>query len=414
MTDFRDTAAVDAETRPWGVLQGVRPGKLAHKLADGGVALEALPRYLREHYLLSEGNARLLTNICALQRRLLAGYNREAAIYIGVPFCPSICGYCSFPSGIVPQDEESQQNFVNYIEHDIENVVKLLSMQSFGALPVVSLYIGGGTPVSLAERPFARLLQLARRAFGSLPLKEFTVEAGRPDCITAGKLHAMEAAGVSRVSVNPQTLHDKTLALIGRGHTAADFYRSYELARQSKIPDVNMDLIIGLPGETAADVMYSLKEARSLAPDNLTVHTLALKKRAAMFGGSWTQSMDACAAAELVAAAGQIASGMGMRPYYLYRQHYMLGQLANIGYALPGKECLYNIQMMEERHTVLGIGPSAATKVPLPDGHHLRKLYMPHNLPDYMARQQELFAKRAGLFEGIEGGKYADHSAERH
>ena len=364
---------------PWGILTGVRPGKLAHKLLDSGLSCDELPQYLERHYLLPHGQAQLLTEICLRQRQLLPAAEKQVGIYIGIPFCPTRCSYCSFPSGIVPLEEELQQKFLNFIEQDMLTVVQLLSMYS---LNVTAVYIGGGTPTSLSETAFARLIALTARHLLLPGVREFTVEAGRPDCFSAEKLKVMEACGVNRISVNPQTLHDKTLKAIGRSHTVQDFYRSYDLVRHSGIKTVNTDLIIGLPGETADDVRASLDGIRALAPDNLTVHTLTLKKSAPIFGAQFS-SLTAEDVEALVAYGSETAAAMGMLPYYLYRQHYMLGNLANIGYAASGSASLYNIQMMEERHVVLGIGPASATKVPQADGHHLKKLNMPKDIGTY-------------------------------
>ena len=379
---------------PWGILTGVRPGKLAHKLVDGGTSFTMLPNYLQEKYLLPAEQAQMLSNICKLQKQLVPDANKEAGIYIGIPFCPTKCTYCSFPSGIVPKDEESQQNFLNFIEQDIKNVVKLLGVQN---LNVTSLYIGGGTPTSLSEKAFARLLQMAADNLLLPSIREFTVEAGRPDCFSYGKLAAMEAVGVNRISVNPQTFHDKTLKLIGRAHTIADFYNAYEMTVKSKIPVINTDLIIGLPGETEDDIAYSLQKAAELKPHNLTVHTLTLKRDSALFGSQI--GLPAESAARMVRKGEEVAREMGMHPYYLYRQHYMLGHLANIGYALPGTESIYNVQMMEERHTVIGIGPSSATKLPHADGHHISRLSMPKNIFTYTSNIQQLGEKRMLLFK---------------
>ena len=388
---------------PWGILTGVRPTKLAHKLLDSGVTAEVLPKYLNEHYLLPTEQGELLAQLALKQKKLLPDSTRltDAGIYIGVPYCPSRCSYCSFPAGIVPKDEESQQNFVNLIEQDLQNVVQLLSMHS---LQVKSLYIGGGTPTSLSDKVFAKLLRtvestLLKSDAGALAsLTEFTVEAGRPDCFSAAKLAAMESVGVNRISVNPQTFHDKTLQLIGRRHTVADFYHAYELVRKSSIPVVNMDLIIGLPQETELDIASSLEQAAQLAPENLTIHTLTLKRSAPLFSAERSEALSAEAAAKMVEQGAQTAKMLGLEPYYLYRQHYMLGHLANIGYAKPGTESLYNIQMMEERHPVIGVGPSSASKVPLADGHHLNKLNMPKNVAVYGEKITELAIKRAALF----------------
>lgn len=379
---------------PWGILTGVRPGKLAHKLLDSGLSCDELPQYLERHYLLPHGQAQLLTEICLRQRQLLPAAEKQVGIYIGIPFCPTRCSYCSFPSGIVPLEEELQQKFLNFIEQDMLTVVQLLSMYS---LNVTAVYIGGGTPTSLSETAFARLIALTARHLLLPGVREFTVEAGRPDCFSAEKLKVMEACGVNRISVNPQTLHDKTLKAIGRSHTVQDFYRSYDLVRHSGIKTVNTDLIIGLPGETADDVRASLDGIRALAPDNLTVHTLTLKKSAPIFGAQFS-SLTAEDAEALVAYGSETAAAMGMLPYYLYRQHYMLGNLANIGYAASGSASLYNIQMMEERHVVLGIGPASATKVPQADGHHLKKLNMPKDIGTYTGNLPQLAHKRSLLF----------------
>ena len=379
---------------PWGILTGVRPGKLAHKLLDSGLSCDELPQYLERHYLLPHGQAQLLTEICLRQRQLLPAAEKQVGIYIGIPFCPTRCSYCSFPSGIVPLEEELQQKFLNFIEQDMLTVVQLLSMYS---LNVTAVYIGGGTPTSLSETAFARLIALTARHLLLPGVREFTVEAGRPDCFSAEKLKVMEACGVNRISVNPQTLHDKTLKAIGRSHTVQDFYRSYDLVRHSGIKTVNTDLIIGLPGETADDVRASLDGIRALAPDNLTVHTLTLKKSAPIFGAQFS-SLTAEDAEALVAYGSETAAAMGMLPYYLYRQHYMLGNLANIGYAASGSASLYNIQMMEERHVVLGIGPASATKVPQADGHHLKKLNMPKDIGTYTGNLPQLARKRSLLF----------------
>ena len=379
---------------PWGILTCVRPGKLAHKLLDSGLSCDELPQYLERHYLLPHGQAQLLTEICLRQRQLLPAAEKQVGIYIGIPFCPTRCSYCSFPSGIVPLEEELQQKFLNFIEQDMLTVVQLLSMYS---LNVTAVYIGGGTPTSLSETAFARLIALTARHLLLPGVREFTVEAGRPDCFSAEKLKVMEACGVNRISVNPQTLHDKTLKAIGRSHTVQDFYRSYDLVRHSGIKTVNTDLIIGLPGETADDVRASLDGIRALAPDNLTVHTLTLKKSAPIFGAQFS-SLTAEDAEALVAYGSETAAAMGMLPYYLYRQHYMLGNLANIGYAASGSASLYNIQMMEERHVVLGIGPASATKVPQADGHHLKKLNMPKDIGTYTGNLPQLAHKRSLLF----------------
>ncbi|MEG0797627.1 MAG: coproporphyrinogen dehydrogenase HemZ [Acidaminococcaceae bacterium] len=375
---------------PWGILTGVRPGKLAYKLLEAGFKVKEV---LQERYLLPLATATQIEQISLLQQKVVPVVEKEIAVYIGVPYCPSRCLYCSFPAGIMPQTEEFQQNFCQLIEEDVLAVVQLLNMHE---LKIVSIYVGGGTPTSLQDKFFRQLMEIIKQHLCTEALREFTVEAGRPDCFTADKLAAMEMVGVNRISINPQTMHDKTLQLIGRKHSVQDVYTAYEAVRNSKIPIINMDLIVGLPEETLADFAFSLERVLELTPDNLTVHTLSLKKGAPLFAQRQKfEFLSASEAATALQLAAELAGAQGLRPYYLYRQHYMLGHLANIGYALPQTESLYNIQMMEERHTVLGIGPSSATKVPAVDGHHLYKYHMPKDLYTYQATQQELFAKRA-------------------
>ena len=374
----------------WGVLTGVRPGKLANKILFTGNDPEKL---LIEKYLLSGSNAKLISDIAKKQNSILSKSFKDIAIYIGVPYCPSRCLYCSFPAGVMPIEDEFQQNFCNSVEEDIRAVVQLVSMYG---LRIKSLYIGGGTPTSLSNIFFQKLMESVSTNFSIDLIDEFTVEAGRPDCLTSEKLHAMEEAGVNRISINPQTMHDRTLVTIGRRHTVQQIYDAFTAIHKSRISVVNMDLIVGLPQEGIKDIEYSLDKMLDFCPENLTVHTLALKKNSPLFQ-IWKdyEFISAEEASLVFGHASLVAEKLGMSPYYLYRQHYMLGNLANIGYAKPGTECIYNMQMMEEQYTVIGIGPSSATKVPASDGHHLYKFHMPKNFYDYKTNAKQLFTKRA-------------------
>ena len=382
--------AFDIANPPWGILTGVRPGKLANKILFSG---EDPEKVLVEKYLLAGSNAKLISDIAKKQNSILSKSFKDIAVYIGVPYCPSRCLYCSFPAGVMPAEDEFQQNFCNSVEEDIRAVVQLISMYG---LHIKSLYIGGGTPTSLNDIFFRKLMKCVSTNFTVDLIGEFTVEAGRPDCLTADKLLAMEEAGVNRISINPQTMHDRTLVTIGRQHTVKQVYEAFTAIRKSNIPVVNMDLIVGLPQEGINDIEYSLDKMLDFYPENLTVHTLALKKNSPLFH-MWKdyEFISAEEASLVFDHAALAAEKLGMGPYYLYRQHYMLGNLANIGYAKPGTECIYNMQMMEEQYTVIGIGPSSATKVPAADGHHLYKFHMPKNFYDYKKNAKELFAKRA-------------------
>ena len=248
---------------PWGILTGVRPGKLAHKLLASSQDLE---RVWIDKYMLPANKAALLKEIVTRQNKLIPLRKNDIAIYIGVPYCPSRCLYCSFPAGIIPGNDEFQQNFCNLIEEDIRAVVQLTSMYD---LNIKSLYVGGGTPTSLSEKFFRKLMESISKNFSIEKINEFTVEAGRPDCLSEDKLRAMEEAGVNRISLNPQTMHDHTLRLIGRQHTVQQVYEAYDMIRKGKIPVVNMDLIVGLPQESNADIKYSLDKMLDFCPENL-------------------------------------------------------------------------------------------------------------------------------------------------
>ena len=382
--------AFDIANPPWGILTGVRPGKLANKILFSG---EDPEKVLVEKYLLAGSNAKLISDIAKKQNSILSKSFKDIAVYIGVPYCPSRCLYCSFPAGVMPAEDEFQQNFCNSVEEDIRAVVQLVSMYG---LHIKSLYIGGGTPTSLNDIFFRKLMKCVSTNFSVDLIGEFTVEAGRPDCLTADKLLAMEEAGVNRISINPQTMHDRTLVTIGRQHNVKQVYEAFTAIRKSNIPVVNMDLIVGLPQEGINDIEYSLDKMLDYYPENLTVQTIALKKNSPLFH-MWKdyEFISAEEASLVFDHAALAAEKLGMGPYYLYRQHYMLCNLANIGYAKPGTECIYNMRMMEEQYTVIGIGPSSATKVPASDGHHLYKFHMPKNFYDYKTNAQQLFAKRA-------------------
>ena len=393
---------------PWGILTGVRPTKLAHKLLDGGVEAAALPEYLSENYLLPMSQGRLLTDIALKQNHILSDSTRltDTGIYIGVPYCPSRCSYCSFPAGIVPQDEESQQNFVNMIEQDLQNVVQLIGMHS---LRVKSLYIGGGTPTSLSDKVFARLLQAVERRLlqsnceGLRHLREFTVEAGRPDTITQEKLQVLARHGVGRVSINPQSMDDRVLALCGRRHKAAQIPEGFRMARQAGFSSINMDLIAGLPGDTPAGFRGSLEAVAALGPENITIHTLALKKGADLYQHpeNLPNTEDV---AEMVRFSQEFLRQQGYQPYYLYRQKYMSGNFENVGWCKPGKACLYNIYMMEELHSIVALGAGATSKANFPGGR-LERFANPKFPQQYMERLGHVIEEKQRLIQLLRQGK---------
>lgn len=351
----------------WGTLTGIRPTKIPLKMYLNGASDEEVVSYMKETYLCSDEKISLATQIAKRELSVIGDVKDKYALYIGIPFCPSICLYCSFssyPIGIYRDKVES------YLDALIKEIAFVGA--SFKDKTLDTIYVGGGTPSSLSDRQLDRLLTAVEEHLDISHLREFTVEAGRPDSITREKLEVLERHGVERISINPQTTHQKTLDLIGRYHSVEQFYDCYALAREisdaSKSKGgkgflINMDLIVGLPGESKEDVKETLAIVNKLQPDNLTVHSLAIK-RSSRLNIEWESYED-----ELFENSGEImemvqkcADEMDMQPYYMYRQKQISGNLENIGFAPKGKECLYNIEIMEELMDIVALGAGSACK----------------------------------------------------
>ncbi|SDF10895.1 coproporphyrinogen dehydrogenase HemZ [Sporolituus thermophilus] len=387
---------------PWGILRGVRPTKIVHRLLDAGLsASEVLGRVTRA-YAVAPDKALLVTNIAVRQRPFLLAPEQAAklvSVYIGIPYCPSRCLYCSFPAHVLPGDRRAVEAFLHALTQDIEAAALLLGRYR---CKVQTIYIGGGTPTSLADNDFSRLLGLVTAAFRSDATREFTVEAGRPDSITDAKIATMRAYGVTRVSVNPQSMQEKTLNHIGRKHSVRDIIDIFQKFRRAEIPVINMDIIAGLPGEDAGDMAATMEEIAALAPDNLTVHTLAIKRGSLLKANLVGQLLpDENETARMLEVTRQYVAQMGLKPYYLYRQKYMTGNFENVGYARPGTECLYNIQIMEERQTIVGIGPAAGTKAVWPGSWRLASVYNAKDVTTYIANINIYIEQRRQLLANL-------------
>lgn len=377
---------------PWGILTGIRPTKIVHREKDAGVPDEALADKLQSEYLLSAEKAQLLLEVARRQRPFLLDRRQareQVGVYVSIPFCPTRCAYCSFPAFALPTPALQEEYLTNLLA-ECEAVGAVLRRHR---KRVQTVYIGGGTPTSLSAAQLERLLAAVQRAFDGEQLAEFTVEAGRPDTITLEKLQLLRRYGVGRISINPQTFSQTTLQAIGRRHTVQQILDVYAMARQVGFDSINMDLITGLPGETVDDFAQSLAQIARLQPENLTVHTLAVKRTAAL-------QLDALSDAQ-----SQVVREMGQTlrqwltvqryaPYYLYRQKHMVGDQENVGYCLPGKESLYNMQMMEERQTILGLGVGAASKYVNTEDWTLQQINNPKDLYYYNQRIDALIAKK--------------------
>lgn len=383
----------DGTGSPWGILTGIRPTKIVHRWMDQGMTRPEIEQRLRTRFELSEEKSRLLIDVSHVQRSFIAdsNFSEHVSVYIGIPFCPTRCIYCSFSAEPLSTSKNLVQPYLEALHREIAHVS--IAVKNLG-LKVQSVYLGGGTPSCLDHRDFALLLSHIGKAFINDDVKEFTVEAGRPDTLDRSKFNTMKKLGVSRISVNPQTMHQKTLDLIGRQHTVEEIVEKYLEARDTGFL-LNMDIILGLPGETPWHVGETLDQIAELRPDNLTVHTLAVKRNSVIYRERGKYPLAGAEEAEkMMDISREKAAAMGMFPYYLYRQKNILGHLENTGYCRQGKECLYNINMIEERQTIIGMGVGAGSKLINSNGMLDTSIYNPKDITCYLERIDMVIKKK--------------------
>ena len=376
---------------PWGSMTGVRPTHLMlEALAEGLEPGEAIFRLVREFDVTPE-RAALLAEIADEQSRLPAPGDVWMDVYIGIPFCTTRCAYCSFSSGEIG-DGRLIEPYMTALTREMRACAEILRESG---RKLRALYIGGGTPTALPQKAFEQLIKNTVRYYPGAV--EYTVEAGRPDSLTREKLRTIREAGIRRISINPQTMNNRTLRVIGRAHTAEQVREAYILAREERIPHINMDVIAGLPGENEVDFARTMEEARKLRPESLTVHTLAIKRSSRMSLEKHPLPEGKMTAA-MVEKGRETAVGMGMKPYYLYRQKQMAGNLENTGYALSGHACLYNVDMMEETTHILAMGAGGISKRIWPEEGHITRAPNVSNLHDYLTRTDEMIGRKRELF----------------
>lgn len=384
--------------RPWGILLGVRPTKVVHRLLDKGFTAEEILPKLRENYGLEKSKAQLVTEVAKRQRKFLLSpieAKKKISIYVGIPFCPTRCLYCSFPSYSLEKNKKLLSPFFQALLREVEELGIFVREKN---LEVETVYLGGGTPTSLEAKELEQLLDSLNRYFLADKCREFTVEAGRPDTINQEKLEVMFKAGVNRLSINPQSMNDQTLETIGRRHSVEDVRQSFNQARKIGFPIINMDIILGLPGEGIKEVAHTIEEIKDLGPENLTAHTMAIKRASLLKEKlSSFQFPPENLVEEMLELVNQYTEKMNLLPYYLYRQRYILGNLENIGYALPQKESIYNIQMMEERQTVIALGGGSVSKIVYPPEWRVKRFFNP-KCPNTFAQQiEQLIQKKLDL-----------------
>ncbi len=439
---------ITGHTLPWGNLTGIRPTKIPTKLLEEGWKNVDIAKYLRDTYGVSREKTALAVAIANREKAVLEqlDYEKGYSLYVGIPFCPSICLYCSFGSHPLERWKKRVDEYLDALCRELSFIADAMKGRSLN-----TVYIGGGTPTTLEPEQLRRLLGHIRDTFDFSQMKEYTVEAGRPDSITLEKLqvirefpvtrisvnpllghirdtfdfsqmkeYTVEAGRpdsitleklqvirefpVTRISVNPQTMNQKTLDIIGRKHKVEDTVEIFQLARELGFDNINMDLIIGLPGEGKEEVEHTLREIRKLHPDSLTIHSLALKRatRLNLFKDQYTE-MSFENSQEIMEMTQECARDMGLNPYYLYRQKNIAGNFENVGYAEVDKEGIYNILIMEEKQTILAAGAGASTKFVFQHGERIERVENVKDVKQYIERLDEMLErKRAGIAAYLE------------
>ena len=391
---YRALSERTGRTLVWGDLTGIRPTKIARKLYDEGKTDSEILSYMKETYLVGDEKANLSLNIAKRERRILAPLRDKGySIYVGIPFCPTTCLYCSFTSYPIAMWRERVSEYLNALKKEIDFTATARAGQI-----IDTVYIGGGTPTTLSAEELDELLSYMEEKLDLSNLLEFTVEAGRADSITLDKLKVLHRHHVTRISVNPQTMNQKTLDLIGRRHTVEDVVRAFNDARAVGFDNINMDIILGLPGEGTEEVTHTIEEIKKLHPDSLTVHSLAIKRGSRLYewilDKGYATMVNTDSTME-IAAKG--AESLDMKPYYLYRQKNMAGNFENTGYAREGAYGIYNILIMEELEPIVAMGPGSVSKVITREG----KLVRSDNVKDvaeYINRIDEMIDRKRDLF----------------
>ena len=381
---------------PWGTLTGIRPTKIPMTMMEENISDEDIMQYMKDTYYISEEKGTLAIDIARREKALLdtLHYENGYSLYIGIPFCPTTCLYCSFTSYPIVSWEKRVSDYLDALEKEIDFVADYYKDKILD-----TIYVGGGTPTTLKAPELERLLHKIHHSLNLSHLKEFTVEAGRADSITIEKLEVLKEYGVTRISVNPQTMNQKTLDLIGRRHTVEQVKDAFYLAREVGFTNINMDIILGLPEETTQEVQYTIDEIVKLQPDSLTVHSLAIKRASKL--SRWIEEKGISMlnnTEETMQIAMQGAQQLHMQPYYLYRQKNMSGNFENVGYATEGNYGIYNILIMEEKQTIVALGAGSITKRVFPDGR-IERCENVKDVASFIERIDEMIERKRRLFE---------------
>lgn len=384
---------------PWGDLTGIRPAKIPALLYENGKKEDEIRKFMIETYMISDEKLDLAMYIAKREHEILKNinYKQGYSLYVGIPFCPTTCLYCSFTSYPVSFYKDKTDTYVDALIKEIEYVGSRLKKRELN-----SVYIGGGTPTTLEPYQLDKLITALKRNFDFSTVKEFTVEAGRPDSITAAKLDTLREHKVSRISINPQTMNQDTLDIIGRRHTVEQVVEAFNLAREKGFDNINMDFIIGLPNETVDMVRHSMEMAKEMGPESITVHSLAVKRAARLNTEKEKyQNYSYENNSKLMNITMDYSKEMNMKPYYLYRQKNMTGNQENVGYSVYGKECLYNILMMGDRQDVFALGAGGTTKIMSEDRLSAKRIDNVKNVDQYIDRIDEMIERKKEYFDKL-------------
>lgn len=381
---------------PWGILTGIRPSKKVIELWNDGNTKPESAKILKEDFLVSHKKTILAIETASYEKDVIDKMDKNSiSLYVGIPFCPTRCAYCSFISQSVKFSSKLIRPYLDALKTEFHHTAELIKKLGYN---IETVYIGGGTPTSLDEGDLYTLLDNLNSTFDLSGIKEFTVEAGRPDTITREKLRIIKESGAERISINPQTMNDKTLKIIGRCHTSDDIKEKFHMAREEGFHHINTDLIAGLPGEDEKDFEYTLSKIETLNPDSVTVHSLSLKK------GAYLDRQYNCLSSEASVIANNMIDmacdrlyNMGKRPYYMYRQKNTAGNLENIGFCDPYKESLYNIYIMQEIQTIIAMGSGGSTKRVM--GDRIERCFNVKEVSEYIKRIDEMIDRKYKLFE---------------
>ena len=386
---------------PWGILTGIRPVKIVHTLLDKVMDEGHIREILKEKYYIMNEKIDLALDIAKRERVFMYPIDEnKISLYVSIPFCPTRCYYCSFPANPIKQFGHLKKQYVEKLIEEIKGLAKIIKDTN---KEIETLYIGGGTPTTLDEDEMDALITALFKELDLNHIKEFTVEAGRPDSITRGKLEVLKKHNVSRISINPQTMNDKTLEKIGRDHKVCDIVDCFNMARELGFDNINMDIILGLVDEDLEMVKNTLDQIKKLSPESLTVHTLAIKR-----ASNLKENLDKYELTryeemiKMIDLSMECAHDMGLNPYYMYRQKHMLGNLENIGYAKEGYECIYNIQIMEEKQSNYAVGAGSISKFVYVDEDRIERVDNVKNVEQYIDRVDEMIErKRKEIYQNV-------------